>query len=85
MSRWDEERDRVYGAVAEAVRDLRGGMLVSSVVIAVTVNDEGEKTISCWPSPDQRHWETIGLVEYVRMDHGAYLTERRVVDDGEKP
>lgn len=85
MSSWDGERDRIYGAVAEAVRDLRGDMVVGSVVIAVTVNDAGEKTISCWPSPDQRHWETIGLLEYVRMDHGAYLTERRIVDDGEKP
>ena len=85
MSDWEAERDRVYGAVADAVRDLRDDMLVSSVVIAVTVNKDGEKTISCWPSPDQRHWETIGLLEYVRMDHGAHLAERRITDDGETP
>jgi hypothetical protein len=83
VSDWDAERDRVYGAIAEAVRELRDDMLLSSVVIAVTVNQDGEKTISCWPSPDQRHWETIGLLEYVRMDHGAFLAERRLGDGGE--
>ncbi|WP_406170382.1 hypothetical protein OIE52_39440 [Streptomyces canus] len=85
MSEWEAERDRIHGAVAEAVRDLRDDMLVSSVVIAVTVNDNGEKTLSCWTSPDQRLWETIGLLDYVRMDHGAHLTERRITDDGEAP
>lgn len=85
MSSWDEERDLVHGAVAEAVRKARGDMLVSTVVIGVTVSEDGEKTLSCWTSPDQRLWETIGLLEYVRMDHGAHLVERRIVDDGEKP
>lgn len=85
MSDWDEERDLIHGTVAEAIRKTRGDMLVSAVVIAVTVNGEGEKTLSCWTSPDQRQWETIGLLEYVRMDHGAHLAERRIVDDGEKP
>lgn len=85
MSDWKDERDRIHNAIAEAVRDTRGDMLLSTVVIAVTVNEDGEKTLSCWTSPDQRLWETIGLVEYVRMDHGAHLTERRIVDDEERP
>jgi hypothetical protein len=85
MSEWPQECDRLHSAVADAVKDLRDEMLVSSVVIAVTVNGDGEKSLSCWTSPDQRHWETIGLIEYVRLDHGAYLVERRVMDDGEKP
>jgi len=85
MSDWENERDRIHGAIADAVRDARGDMLLSTVVIAVTVNDNGEKTLSCWTSPDQRLWETVGLLEYVRMDHGAHLAERRITDDGEAP
>jgi hypothetical protein len=79
-TRWEQERDRIHDAVAGVIHNVRGDMLLSTVVIAVTANPEGEKTLSCWTSPDQRLWETIGLVEYVRMDHGAHLAERRIVD-----
>lgn len=74
-----DESEQMHSAVAQAVQDTRGDMLLNTVVIAVTVNDQGEKTISCWTSPDQRLWETIGLIEFVRMDHGAHLAERRIV------
>ena len=80
---WEQERDRLHDAVASAVHDTRGDMLLTTVVIAVTVNQDGEKTLSCWTSPDQRQWETIGLLEYLRMDHGAHLAERRIRFDGE--
>lgn len=80
---WEQERDAIHNAVATAIHDLRGDMLLATVVIGVTVNDEGEKLLSCWTSPDQRQWETIGLLEYVRMDHGAHLAERRIVFNGE--
>lgn len=83
---WGTESDRIHAAVAEAIREQRGDMLLNVVVIAVTANDQGEKTLSCWTSPDQRLWETIGLVEFVRMDHGAHLAERRIAPpDGEQP
>lgn len=85
MTDWDAERDRVHDALANAIRETRGDMLLSTVVVAVTVNNEGEKTLSCWTSPDQRLWETVGLLEYARMDHGAHLAERRIVGDGEEP
>ncbi|MEU6058019.1 hypothetical protein [Streptomyces sp. NPDC047097] len=75
---WERERDRVHDALAAALRDLNGGMLVASVTVVVTVNSDGEKQLSCFTSPDQRQWETIGLLEYVRMDHGAYLAQRRM-------
>lgn len=77
---WDAERNQIHGAVADAINTARGDMLLNLVVIAVTVNDQGEKLLSCWTSPDQRLWETIGLVDYVRLDHGAHLAERRIVD-----
>lgn len=80
---WEVERDRIHGAVATAVHDLRGDMLLSTVVIAVTVNEDGEKLLSCWTSSDMRQWEIIGLLEYMRMDHGAHLAERRIKFDGE--
>lgn len=75
---WAAESDRIHAAVAEALREHCGDMLLNAVVIAVTVNDRGEKALSCWTSPDQRLWETIGMVEFVRMDHGAHLAERRL-------
>jgi hypothetical protein len=81
MSEWEEERDRIHGAVADAVHDLRGDMLLTALVIGVTVNEDGEKLLSCWTSPDLRQWEAIGLLEYVRMDHGAHLAERRIVPE----
>lgn len=80
---WHQERDRIHDAIATAIHDLRGDMLLSAVVIAVTVDSGGEKKLSCWTSPDQRQWETVGLLEYVRMDHGAHLAERRIVFSGE--
>ncbi|MEU0979010.1 hypothetical protein ABZ488_07305 [Streptomyces griseus] len=80
---WEQERDRIHDAIAGALRGLRGDMLVASVVIGVTVNNKGEKQLSCWTSPDQRQWETVGLLEYVRMDHGAYLAQRRITEGGE--
>lgn len=78
---YSAENDAVHSAVAEAVRTMRGEMLANVVVIGITVNDEGQRTLSCWTSPDQRLWETIGMVEFVRMDHGAHLAERRIVTD----
>ncbi|MFI0156178.1 hypothetical protein [Streptomyces lydicus] len=84
MSNWGAERDRIHSAVATAVHDIRGDMLLNMVVIGVTVNDQGEKLLSCWTSPDQRQWETIGLLEYVRMDHGAHLAERRIANEDEQ-
>lgn len=80
---WEQERDRIHNAVATAIHDLRGDMLLSTVVIGVTANADGQKALSCWTSPDQRLWETIGLLEYVRLDHGAHLAERRIRFDGE--
>lgn len=80
---WDQERDRIHDAIATAIHGLRGDMLLSTVVIGVTANSDGEKQLSCWTSPDQRQWETVGLLEYVRMDHGAHLAELRIVSDGE--
>lgn len=80
---WDAERNEIHSAVAKAIDTARGDMLLNVVVIGVTVNDQGEKALSCWTSPDQRLWETIGLVEYVRMDHGAHLAEQRIVDGDE--
>ena len=82
MSEWEDERDRVHGAVANAVHETSGNMLLSTVVIGVTVTDQGEKVLSCWTSPDMRQWEAIGLLEYVRMDHGALLAERRIAPGG---
>lgn len=78
---WDTERNAIHSAVAQAISDTTGDMLLNTVVIAVTINDQGEKVLSCWTSPDQRLWETIGLVEYVRMDHGAHLAERRIIEE----
>jgi hypothetical protein len=75
---WETERDRIHDAVATAVHDLRGDMLLSAVVIGVTVNADGEKLLSCWTSPDMRQWEIIGLLEYVHLDHQAHLAERRI-------
>ncbi|WUH94542.1 hypothetical protein OG900_33300 [Streptomyces sp. NBC_00433] len=75
-STWDQERDRIHDAVAGAVHDLRGDMLLSTVVVGVTVNSDGEKLLSCWTSPDLRQWETIGLLEYLRMHHAGNLAER---------
>lgn len=80
-SDWDDERNAVHNAIATALNDLSGYMLLNAVVIGVTVNSDGEKTLSCWTSPDQRLWETIGLLEFARMDHGAHLAERRIVPD----
>lgn len=79
-SEWETERDAIHNAVAQVVHEQRGEMLLTTLVIAVTVSEAGEKLISCWTSPDQRQWESIGLLEYVRMDHGAHLAERRIVD-----
>jgi hypothetical protein len=79
-SEWETERDAIHNAVAQVVHEQRSEMLLTTLVIAVTVNDAGEKLMSCWTSPDQRQWESIGLLEYVRMDHGAHLAERRIVD-----
>lgn len=73
---WDAERDRIHDAVATAVHDLRGDMLVQTVVIGVTVNTDGEKLLSCWTSPDLRQWEAIGLLEYLRMHHAGNLAGR---------
>lgn len=73
---WDAERDRIHDAVATAIHDLRGDMLLTTVVIGVTVNSDGEKLLSCWTSPDQRQWETIGLLEYLRMHHAGNLAGR---------
>jgi hypothetical protein len=79
-SEWETERDAIHNAVAQVVHEQRGEMLLTTLVIVVTVNDAGEKLMSCWTSPDQRQWESIGLLEYVRMNHGAHLAERRIVD-----
>lgn len=75
---WETERDRIHDAIATAIHDLRGDMLLSAVVIGVTVNADGEKLLSCWTSPDMRQWEIIGLLEYVHLDHQAHLAERRI-------
>jgi hypothetical protein len=80
---WERERDRLHDVIATAIHDLRGEMLLTTLVIGVTVNNAGEKLLSCWTSPDQCQWETVGLLEYVRMDHGAHLAERRIRYDGE--
>lgn len=81
-SEWEQERDAVHSTLAQVINELRGDMLLSTVVIAVTVNDQGEKTLSCWTSPDQRQWETMGLLDYVHSDHQAHLAERRIRFDG---
>jgi hypothetical protein len=78
MSDWEAERNRIHSAVADAVHETSGNMLLSTLVIAVVINGEGEKQLSCWTSPDVRQWEAVGLLEYVRMDHAALLTERRI-------
>jgi hypothetical protein len=82
MSDWEAERNRIHSAVADAVHETSGNMLLSTLVIAVVINGEGEKQLSCWTSPDVRQWEAVGLLEYVRMDHAALLTERRITPDG---
>lgn len=80
-SDWDTERNAIHSALANTISKIRGDMLLNVVVIGVIINGQGEKALSCWTSPDQRLWETIGLLEFARMDHGAHLVERRIVDD----
>lgn len=81
---WDAERDRIHDAVAGAVHDLRGDMLLSTVVVGVTVNDQGEKLLSCWTSPDLRQWEIIGMLEYLRMHHAGNLADRHPGREGDE-
>lgn len=81
----DQEHDKVaadvHDAIATVLHRTKHEMLLNTVVIAVTADQQGEKTLSCFTSPDQRTWETLGLLKFVQLDHGAFLTERRIVDD----
>lgn len=79
----DEVSSAIHNAVAFVLHQHKKEMLLNTVVIAVTAGQDGDKTISCYASPDQRTWETLGLLEFVKLDTSAYLTERRVVDDEE--
>lgn len=78
----DDDRHRIHAALASALNE-QGLLLVSSVVITVSINDQGEKLLSCHTAPDQRTWETLGLLESTRLEYTAWYTEQRVVPDSD--
>lgn len=85
MSTDDQRREgqhQVHAALA-SVLGQQGQLLVSSVVVAVTIDDQGHKSMSLHTAPDQRTWETLGLLEHVRLEYAAFLTEQRVAPDSD--
>ncbi|WBQ03008.1 hypothetical protein [Kribbella sp. CA-293567] len=81
----DERREgehQVHAALASAFSQ-QGRLLVSSVTVAVTIDDQGHKSLSLHTAPDQRTWETLGLLEHVRLEYAAFMTEQRVVPDSD--
>ena len=80
----DPERDVMAGAVQDAVSKMDGRdgeMVTEFVVIAVIYNKDGEKLLSAWTARDQRQWTSLGLIEFYKLDHQAYATERRLHDE----
>lgn len=78
----EEDRDRIHAALAAVLHE-QDQLLVSSVVITVTINEQGEKGLSFHTAPDQRTWETLGLLESMRLEYAAYYTEKRVAPDSD--
>jgi hypothetical protein len=77
-----QDRHQIHAALASTLHE-QGQLLVSSVVITVSINDQGEKTLAVHTAPDQRTWETLGLLESVRLEYAAYITEQRVAPDSD--
>lgn len=80
----EDEGDMVADALQNAIvkmDDRDGEMLTEFVVIAVMYNKDGEKSLSAWTARDQRQWTSMGLIEFYKLDHYAYATERRLHDE----
>lgn len=80
----DLEREKMADAIQTGVSSMAGRdgeMVAEFVVIAVMYDKDGQKLMSAWTAPDQRQWTSLGLIEFYRLDHQAYATERRLHDE----
>jgi hypothetical protein len=61
----DELRSMAAGKVQELMTEASPGCMVTQfLVLAVTMDQDGEKGMWALTPPDQRKWESLGLMEY---------------------
>lgn len=77
----DHEQVAQQEAALQAVGDLvgqlyPGAMVQRFVVIAEIIDADAERAVWCTTAPDQRAWDTLGLLDFARLiEHAAYRAE----------
>ena len=56
--------ERALQRVAELVQEVQPGSMVQRFVLMVETIDNEDRWISAFTAPDQKAWDTLGLLQY---------------------
>lgn len=58
---------QAHDALADLIREIDpGAMLTRWVLLLEVVDDQGERALWTIAAPDQKAWDTLGLLDYAR-------------------
>lgn len=75
----DFDHERAHEKVTELVRGENPTAMLTRFVVVAEVIDDEDRHMYCYVAPDQRAWDTLGLLQF------ADALERTAIIHGEAP